>query len=313
MKSTLTIALFSLGIAIGVAALSVFQFEKYQKFTQDMHANFSKLENEIQTKANAQSHRFDKMVQQEQTLLSKVQTVNWVLAEAEYLVRLAEVRLRIARDVKTAIVLLQTAEDKIQTLNDPRFDLLRAALLKDKVALQNTVVPNPEELWARIDTIITQVKQLPTRGFQVPENNTAETAKTESMNSTSPQATPNTSNQPAWQRSLVDSLHALKDLVKIRYHSKPLKPVLDETEQTLVKENLRLLLEEIRFSILNSQPTLYTAAIRNTQDWLKEYFEGTNETVKNIQTSLSVLAETNLHPELPSLTHSLEAFNALRQ
>jgi uncharacterized protein HemX len=103
----------------------------------------------------------------------------------------------------------------------------------------------------------------------------------------------------------------IKDLIKIRHYSKPVEPILIETEQAMIKENLRLLLEQIRFAILSNESKIYLQAIKETEQWLSKYFDDTTQAVKDIQGALATLSEVDLHSKLPTIT-SLEQFNTLR-
>ena len=61
---------------------------------------------------------------------------DWLLAEADYLVRMAGRKLWLEHDVKTAIMMLQSADSRIQDLDDPSLLPVRAKLAEDLQALQ---------------------------------------------------------------------------------------------------------------------------------------------------------------------------------
>ncbi len=290
-------AIFSLVIAISVAILSLFQFEKYQKFALDSQLQFKKLDSEVKTELQSLHTVVTTLKEQEQAILNRTQHTPWKIAETQYLVNLAQTRLSVTHDVKTAIALLTLAEQKVQKLNDPTLATLHESLVKDLNTLKNISTPNLEELWLKVTTIIEQSGKLPLRG--IPAQTQAASIKS-FENSTG----------KSWKQTFLDSVKEITELVKIRHYSKPLDPVLSEAQQAIIKENLHLLLEQIRFSVLITETTIYQQAIKDAEKWLTEYYDDSQMEVKNILNSLATLKIINLRPELPMVT-SVEQFNVL--
>ncbi|WP_293746639.1 uroporphyrinogen-III C-methyltransferase [uncultured Paraglaciecola sp.] len=67
---------------------------------------------------------------------------DWLLAEADYLVRMAGRKLWLEHDVKTAIMMLQSADSRIQDLDDPSLLPLQAKLAEDLQTLQQVLSSN---------------------------------------------------------------------------------------------------------------------------------------------------------------------------
>lgn len=291
-------AIFSLVIAISVAILSLFQFEKYQKFSLAAQLQTKKLESEIKSDLHTLHTAVNTLKEQEQTILNRTQHSGWKIAEIHYLVNLAQTRLNGMRDVKTAIALLTLAEQKIQKLNDPALNTLQESLIKDLAALKNVEPSNLEELWFQVSTIIEQSSKLPLRGIpaQAPAQAPIKSFK-------------NSANK-SWKQAFVDSMKEMTELVKVRHYSKPVDPVLTDAQQAIIKENLRLLLEQIRFSILTTETLIYQQAIHDVEKWIREYFDDNVTEVKNVLAALSTLKTSNLRPELPEIT-SVVQFNVL--
>lgn len=296
MKTTI----FTLIIAVAVAILSLFQFDRYQKFTYNTQTEIANLEKKLNSSLAEIQKTVSKVKDQTQDLLTRSQQSTAKVSEAEYLVSLANTRLQTTRDVGSAMVLLKTAIDRVQALTDPSFLPLQDALQADLNHLKAVPEPNLPSLWLEVSDIIQKIEPLSPRSMasdlkskegSVPANNAAQ--------------------KDSWQQKLVQSLQEIKDLVKIRHYAKPVEPLLTETQQTIVKEILRSLLEQVRFSILATENTLYQQSIHETKEWLAAYFDTTNPTIQTIQQELAALAEINLTPELPLLT-SVSQFKTLR-
>jgi uncharacterized protein HemX len=303
-------AIFSLLIAISFAIFSLFQFEKYQSHSSEIRNKFQQLDESINSKLTTFQKDLDILTTQEKAILAKVQTTTWDLHDAEYLVRAAVLRLQTFKDVKTATLLLAAALDKIKKLNDPQLVNLQEALQRDLTNLQNFSDLNLVELWLKTTALIEQINQLPFRGNAY---TVSETPSSEKSSSPIPStASTDHSTDKTWKQALINSWYEMKDLIKIRSNTKPIESYLSKSEQTLIKENLRLMLEQVRFAILNREVKIYLQALQEIQQWLDEYFDESQEKIKEIKSVLTNLAEINLQPELPHIT-SLELFSALRQ
>ena len=61
---------------------------------------------------------------------------DWMLAESEYLVRMAGRKLWLEHDIVSAITLLGNADERIKALNDPSLMPIRKALAEDIAKLK---------------------------------------------------------------------------------------------------------------------------------------------------------------------------------
>ncbi len=295
-------AVLSLLIAVSVAVLSLFQFEKYQKLSQATQLTFSKLENEISSRVTQLDNNINLLKGQDQAILNHMKLSTWIIAEIEYLVNLANTQLETTRDLRSAILLLTKAKDKVQRLNDANLEPLQNALYMDLESLQNTTTPDLKILWLKIGTLIQETSRLnPQQAFVRPVHNNqlAEIKKTESK---------------SWKELFQDSFQELKDLVKIQHHAKPVEPMLSEAQRVLVRENLRLLLEQARLAVLTNDNEIYQKSIQDTNDWLLTYYVESQPEVKSIQRALYTMSKIDLLTELPAITsvNYLQNLKALR-
>ncbi len=295
-------ATFSLVISITIAIFSLFQFGKYQKFSYSSLEHTQKLEQRVTTQFDAIQTEIAKLQQKTQentnTISARHQNSVISLAETESLIFLANIRLQAARDVKTALILLKTAEEKIQLMQTPHLLPLQQSLRQDIQALQAVVVANTEDLWMNINTIIEQTAALSPRTLSLGLQTAVHEPKTppESL---------------SWKQSLLKSVSSMKDLISIRHYSKPIEPILSERQEELVKENLRALLEQARLAVLTQEEKIYQEALKNSVKWLETYYDESNQVVKNAHVALQTLQASHLQMQLPIIT-SLEQFKTLR-
>ncbi|HXH54969.1 MAG TPA: uroporphyrinogen-III C-methyltransferase [Gammaproteobacteria bacterium] len=297
-------AIFSLIIAVSVAVLSVLQFDRYQTFSNNTHANLTALENKMNLSLTGFKEELTKLKTSEEAILTRTQNPSFKTAELEYLIRLASTRLQTTRDVKAATELLTLAQTNIQSLNDVSLSPLSEALGKDLSALQKVSLPHVEDLWLKVSELIDQTALIS------PQTITANTQSTE----TTPQLQgkqPTTSRASLWKQRFFESLESIKDFVKIRHSAQRIEPLLSETQKNLIQENLRSLLEQIRLVILTTEDKIFQKALQDTQQWLSRYYDETDPLVKKIQNTLTELSAIQLRPTLPSIT-APEFFNTLR-
>jgi uroporphyrin-3 C-methyltransferase len=299
------IASFSLMIALAVAIMSIFQFERYQNLKTITENTLQQLQTEHKTMATHLTEELNKlntkMLTETVTPQNTQKENSWMLAKIDYLVRQAALTLQLTRDVKTAEILLHAALEHLQTLKDPKLLPLQESLLHELHALEAVTLPNLEELWLKISLLIEEVPTLTLTSPQIAEPTT-------SVENPAPE----TVNASAWQAALKKSLTAMKDIVKIRKHSKPIDPLLSEPEILYEKQRLSLMLEEIRFAILMPKPLIYQHIIKETLAFLAR-FEKKEEKIIKMQETLSELSAINLHPELPNLVHTLEQLQLLQE
>jgi uroporphyrin-III C-methyltransferase len=316
VKSAKT-AFLSLLIAVVVAGFSVYQFDRMRKWQRASESSLAEEKN-AHDKTKSELTDIKKTLEdfkQEISALAKQNAADWPKEEAEYLLKLASIRLAFTRDIETTLQLLKAADDKLQSIGDPMLTPLREAIAKDEMALKAVKQPDIEGLWLKIGALISEVPNLPTRGaifaktkktLDTTQNaesgsreaeGSTESAKTE----TSTSETSKSENDNSWRQGLSNSWHEVKDLIKIQRHTKPIEPLLPEEEQLLAKEHLRFLLEQIRWALLERNTAIYHSAIQDTIQWTESYFENSNESVQNLERQLKDMAKIDIKPNLPSL------------
>jgi len=297
MKTTI----FTLIIAIGVAVLSAFQFDRYQKFTYSTQAQFNELQKSLQATLQDEQLKLDEVKGQTHDLLLRIEQTPWKMAEIHYLITLAATRLNTLCDIPAAIRLLSAANMRLQDLNDPALSTLQQAVTRDLTALKNISMPDSSNLWIKINNLMKDTKSLTPRHTQ------------RSLAPEPQAATPinNTEIISPWKQKLQESLKEIKELVKVRHYTKPVEPLLTETQQTMVKEILRALLEQIRLAMLEKDQTTYNNTIAESLDWLNTYFDTTDKAVLAAQEKLNNLKTTILNPDIPALS-ALASLDKLR-
>ena len=125
--------------------------ERMQRVKQS--AVLEETTNHLQLRLNSQSNRLRE--------LSTTTRNDWLLAEAEYLMRLANQRLVTERSTKNPVALLNTADEILRDLDEVDLFPVRKSLAEDITVLQMVVDVDREGLFLRLGALSDQLVKLP--------------------------------------------------------------------------------------------------------------------------------------------------------
>jgi uroporphyrin-3 C-methyltransferase len=217
----------------------------------------------------------------------------WVLAEIEQMLLIASQQLQLAGNVQAALIALQTAESRLQRMDRPQFFTLRKAINKDIEQLQSLPQIDLAGLNLRLDTLAAEVAQLPLLPGRVigTEKPAPRQALPESF----------------WLRLREEAWQDFKQLVRIQNLEKSELPLLPPAQAYFLLENLRLRLLSARLALLQRNEASYKADIKAAEDWLKRYFDTSDQAVRNALNHLKQLGQSRLSIDLPDISASLNA------
>lgn len=221
-------------------------------------------------------------------------TLAWRLAEVEYLLIVANTRLTLERDLHTALVALQTADQKLRAIGDPAFVPVRQAIADEITALKAVAEPDVTGMALTLASLAEAVDSLPLQNTQPARTaGPAVSSSKEDYQSLDWSAIPSA----VWRD--------LRGLVVVRRVDKPIEPLLPPSEEWYLRQNLKLKLEQARLSLLRHETTLYHQLLDETSQWLKAYFNTESAAVKGMLESLQQLKQADLQPSLPDVSESL--------
>jgi len=221
----------------------------------------------------------------------------WRIAEAEYLVRMAARRLRLAGDVDAALAAVAEADAVVRELADPGLIPVREALARARAALEAVPRPDVEGMALELASLGERVEALPLApAYRRPAPPAGPGAAAEAGQA---------AEGPAWRRALATAWEALRGLVVVRRADRPIQPLLAPDEQYFLVLNLRLKLDAARVALLERRERTFRAALADARAWLLTYFDPEDAAVKAMAASLARLGEARLRPELPNLAEPL--------
>jgi uroporphyrin-III C-methyltransferase len=224
---------------------------------------------------------------------------DWQLAEAEYLMQLANQRLLLGGDTRAALEQLVAADVIIRRVDDSALLPTRAALAKDIAALKAVEVVDIEGTYLTIAAVAEQAEQL----HLIQSLDMKESAPAE------PQVA-----DAGWGQRLESGLRAafakLDQLVQIRRRDEPYKPLLAPQYEAALRQNLKLMFEQAQMALLSGNQKLYEHSLSKARDWLTTYFTVDEHATQAVAQAIDELKARRITVTLPDIANSRRELKA---
>jgi uroporphyrin-3 C-methyltransferase len=180
----------------------------------------------------------------------------WARSEALYMLELAQRRLELERDVRTAIVAMEHADARLSTLGDPKLGEVRRLLAAELGALRAVPAPDLLQLLARITAVEQAVARLPMQGASV--------------------VTGERPGMDGKQRSAISRLkqrlgEAWRGLFSLRRVDPGSATLVTQEAESLRRQHLELLLLGARTAAAQQDGAAYVETLRAAREWLVRY------------------------------------------
>lgn len=253
---------------------------------------------------NEQSAQLQEQVAHNTDRLGKLpgaERQDWLLAEAEYLLRMANQRLQLERDWDGALSMLQAADNVLTETRNPRLNPVRATLAKEMLALRTAPAIDLTGAVLRVQALQEQITQLP----WIPDRLIAEQPATEAE-------VPAADGDETWYWQLWNSVStSLQGMIRIRERSAPVAAPLTPDQQYYLQQNMHLMLEQAQVALLRQQADLYQHSLKRVGGWLQDYLIVDDERTRAASNALQELQQWNVAPALPDISRSLQQLQTL--
>lgn len=229
--------------------------------------------------------------------LSTTDRDDWLLAEAEYLIRLANQRLLMGKEVAGALDLLSAADDIAKELDDSALYPVRQALANDMAALRSAAKLDIEGIYLQLGALAKQVDQL--RLFEMPE---LQIKSAEMAAPATWQERLDSGLQSAWNR--------LSSYIQINKRDDVYEPLLAPEYEAAVRQNVRLMFEQAQMAVLSNKQRLYQDSLSKAKDWLNNYYRIDAASTEEQLRQIDELAKLQISVPLPDISGSLRALKS---
>lgn len=293
------------------------RLEALESAADNQQAILAKLDQNLQTRLQAGLTKLENSSSEQGVLLARLEASqevqreeiarfgatdrdDWLLAEAEYLLRLSNQRLIMAGDVVAATALLGSADNILLELDDVSLHSARAAVAADLAALRAVPKVDVEGLYLRLAALAGQVEQL--RVFRMPE-------QAASLESAEPEDW-----RGRLQRGYEQALGKLSEYIVIRRREVPYEALMDPQWEGMIRQNMRMLLEQAQVALLSGNQVLFRESLQRAGHWVQQFFEVDQAGSQAIARDISNLTQQTIAVDIPDVSRSLrELDDAMQQ
>jgi len=223
---------------------------------------------------------------------------DWLQAEAEYLLRLANHRLQLEGDINGAEAMLASADERLMEADDPSLFAVREAIADERLSLSGLAPVDKSGMFFTIAALENQIDQLP---LPLEPGNTSDVSK--GLNLKGEEGT------PIWKTLWSE----MKGLVVIRHRDEAITPLLPPQESMYLRHNLRLNLQQAQIALMKEDTRLYQALMQQAQQWIKSHFDLSQHMTQNALKQLAKLEGTSIEVQKPDVSGSLKLLRKIQK
>lgn len=287
--------------SVGELAIAKDRIQSLQQESRDLKSQLEQFKNQTSS-LTANLDALQKSVEFNSTRLAKLpgaERQDWLLAEAEYLLRVANQRLQLEKDWQGSLGLLNAADKVLLETRDPGVNKIRKTISEEMLALKETPAIDKVGLVLQIQSIQNRIPELP----WLPEKFIPEATQTEPQE----QAPKPLSEQVWYKKAWASVVKTLSSMVRIRERAAPIAPALTANQRYYLQQNMQLMLEQAQLAALREEAVLYKQSIERVENWITSYIVLDNTTTSAIQKSLQELKSFDVQPIVPNISRSLKA------
>ena len=246
-------------------------------------------EKDIEDQFNTLQQQFKRIVEQK-----NYENQDWMLLKARYYLELAQINAHWSDDFTSTVALLEQADSILSNVSTSNVLTIRQAIAKDIASLKASPQVDVVGLLSELDAASQMISKLPLPAALAPSEETA------------PQDKP---NQKVWRERLQDSVNILEKLVVVRRHDEEIKPLLSPLYLAVVRESIRLNLQEAQWAVLKKNEQVYQMALNQAIHRVKQHFDVKAQTTSELLKQLEKLKEKELDKPKPSIDKALPLLN----
>lgn len=274
-------------------------FNQYQSLIEQQE-NFAKQLEQITIQVNdsnqAKIAELNTTVTQLEQKLKQRQPSDWLLHEAEYLIRIAARTLWLEQDTTAAVGLLKDADARLADLHDTAFLPVREIVHQDIKSLELMPTLETDEIVLTLMTMNKHVAMLPLAMVDVGAI-------------TDPNANLELSSDfNDWQTNLAKTWQKfLNDFIRVRQRNGLIEPLISPEQQQHLKQNLKLKVQLALWAASERKGDIYQKALTDIEQWITEFFDLEDSSNQNFLQALTKLQTLRVSYDYPNELESLTA------
>ena len=234
--------------------------------------------------------------------LSTTSREDWLLAEAEYLLKLANQRVMLENTTENAVAMLESADEIIARVSagtgDAELFAIRQAISRELAALKLIDPVDREGVYLKLGALADGVEYLPRRSPESSLENSNQGSSGETARE----------NEGALAKAWREIKLELGQYFKFEDTTKPIKPIVDQHYAQLAGLNIRLLIEQAKLALIKESPVIFQESLREASGLIEDYFPS-SPAANEFVTTLNQLSKLQVATDLPDISQSLNLLN----
>ena len=264
--------------------------EQQKNFTNQLQQVASRVNNTNQEKIS----ELNTIVNRLENTIKQRQPSDWLLHEAEYLIRMAARTLWLENDTTASIGLLKDADTRLADLNDPAFLPVRELVHMDIKSLELMPVLQTDEVVLTLMAMKTQLPMLPLAMVDVGTDANTGTELSDNLND--------------WRKNLAKTWEKfLDDFIRVRQRTGLIKPLVSPKQQQHLKQNLNLKIQLALWAATEKKGDIYQKSLVDIKQWITEFFDLKDPSNQQFLAALTKLQAQRISYNYPSDLSSLTA------
>ncbi|MCK8424262.1 uroporphyrinogen-III C-methyltransferase [Erwinia amylovora] len=287
-------------LAAQIAELQQQSISDKQSLMEKLTAQTSALDTARQQQA-AMNQQLDEL-KQKVASISGSDAQTWMLAQADYLVKMAGRKLWSDRDVTSAAALLKSADASLAEMNDPSMIGARRALAQDISTLSALSQVDYDGVILKLNQLSNGIDNL-----RLADNDSDD----EPMDADSGALS---SSLREWRQNLVKSWHNfMDDFITIRRRDATAEPLLAPNQDVYLRENIRSRLLIAAQAVPRHQDEIYKQSIDTVSAWIRAWYDTSDANTKAYLDQLDDLSQQSISMDVPETLISQPIVDKLMQ
>jgi uncharacterized protein HemX len=218
-----------------------------------------------------------------------------LVADAAYLLSVANQKLLLVGDVKSVLAAMEAADQRLLESGDPVAYKVREVLAEEMSALKKVHAPDVVGISARLIALEKKVATLP---LVLPHAGTVKEHEKEKAEAPAAADEQGDALDHAWEE--------IKDLVTVRRTDRPIEAVLAPEQAEALRQILLLKLETTRAALFRNDERLFHDSLGTALDWLGQHFDASSEDTQSVQAELKDLLASSLGTSYPDISRAMK-------